>query len=119
MQNEPAGREDVGRPRGLLRGRHWLVACVVLLAAAGVLLWLALPNAAFVLGSLGVSAWFFDERMRLKRRHDLVRLSGRNWVPRSELDDVDDVDGLDYLDDAGGADAVVESDGDSGGGGDD
>lgn len=114
MDNEPAGREGVGRPRGLLRGRQWLVACVALLAAAGVLLWLALPNAAFVLGSLGVSAWFFDERMRLKRKHDLVRLGGRNWVPRSEMDDADDADYLDEAeaDDAGEADGETDGDDD-------
>jgi hypothetical protein len=110
MYNEPAGREDVGRPRGLLRGRHWLVACVALLAAAGLLLWLALPNAAFVLGALGVSAWFFDERTRLKRKHDLVRLSGRNWVPRSELDEADSADDADYLGEAE-ADEANESGG--------
>jgi hypothetical protein len=110
MDNEPSGREDVDGPagRGLLRERRWLVVCVALLAAACVLLWFEYPNAAFVAGSLGVSAWFFDERMRLKRRHDLVKLSGRNWVPRGEMDDVDD---LDYVDDADDADDA----GDAGG----
>ena len=104
MDNEPAGREGVGGAttgRGLLRERPWLVVSVVLVAAAGVLLWLSLPNAAFVVAALGATAWFYDERMRLKRKHDLVRLSGRNWVPRSELGDIDDAD---YVDD------VVETD---------
>jgi N6-adenosine-specific RNA methylase IME4 len=70
-----------------MRERLWLIVSIALLASAGVLLWLAYTNAAFVLAVLGVSAWFFDVRMGLKRRHDLVKLSGRNWVPRSELDE--------------------------------
>jgi N6-adenosine-specific RNA methylase IME4 len=70
-----------------MRERLWLVVSIALLASAGVLLWLAYTNAAFVAAALGVCAWFFDVRMNLKRRHDLVKLSGRNWVPRSELEE--------------------------------
>jgi Flp pilus assembly protein TadB len=92
MENEPAGRERVESPngRGFVRERFWLVVSIALLAAAAVLLWLARTNAAFVAAALGVCAWFFDVRMGLKRRHDLVKLSGRNWVPRGELEEIDD-----------------------------
>jgi hypothetical protein len=73
-----------------MRERLWLVVSIALLASAGVLLWLAYTNAAFVAAALGVCAWFFDVRMGLKRKHDLVKLSGRNWVPRGELEELED-----------------------------
>lgn len=73
-----------------MRERLWLVVSIALLASAGVLLWLAYANAAFVAAALGVCAWFFDVRMNLKRRHDLVKLSGRNWVPRGELEEIEE-----------------------------
>jgi hypothetical protein len=89
MENEPAGRERDVSPdrRAFMRERLWLVVSIALLASAGVLLWLAYTNAAFVAAALGVCAWFYDVRMGLKRKHDLVKLSGRNWVPRGELED--------------------------------
>jgi hypothetical protein len=92
MENEPAEREHAGthNSRAFMRERLWLVVSLALLAAAAVLLWLAYASAAFVLAALGVSAWFFDVRMGLKRKHDLVKLSGRNWVPRGELEETDD-----------------------------
>jgi len=73
-----------------MRERLWLFVSIALLGAAAVLLWLAYTNAAFVLAALGVCAWFFDMRMGLKRRHDLVKLSGRNWVPREEVERLDE-----------------------------
>lgn len=76
-----------------MRERLWLVVSIALLASAGVLLLLGYSNAAFVAAALGVCAWFFDVRMGLKRRHDLVKLSGRNWVPRDELERFDEEDG--------------------------
>lgn len=100
------GREPVddgggrGASGGPLSGRLWLVVSVLLLAAAGVLLWAERPDGAFVAAVLGVSAWFYDVRSGLRRKHDLVRLSGRNWVPREELDDVDDADEADEAGDA-------------------
>jgi hypothetical protein len=92
MQNEPAGRERLDSPTtsSFVRERPWLVVAVALLASAAVLLWLGYSNAAFVAAVLGVCAWFFDVRMGLKRRHDLVKLSGRNWVPRGELEKLED-----------------------------
>jgi hypothetical protein len=83
-EHEGVGSQNAG---GLLRERLWAGVAVALLAAAGLLLWLAYTNAAFVAAALGVSAWFFDMRMQLKRRHDLVKLSGRNWIPRGELEE--------------------------------
>ena len=76
-----------------MRARLWLVVSIALLASAAVLLLLGRSNAAFVAAALGVCAWFFDVRMGLKRRHDLVKLSGRNWVPRDELERLDDEEG--------------------------
>jgi hypothetical protein len=73
-----------------MRERFWLVVSVALLASAAVLLWLGYSSAAFVAAALGVCGWFFDVRMGLKRRHDLVKLSGRNWVPRDELEKSED-----------------------------
>lgn len=73
-----------------MRERLWLVVAVALLASAAVLLLLGYSSAAFVAAALGVCAWFFDVRMGLKRRHDLVKLSGRNWVPRAELEKLED-----------------------------
>ena len=88
MENEPAGRERTGSQTtgSFVRERLWLAVSIALLAAAAVLLWLGRTNAAFVAAALGACAWFFDVRMGLKRRHDLVKLSGRNWVPREELE---------------------------------
>jgi hypothetical protein len=118
MENEPAERdahavrENVGGPhgRGPLREHAWLFASFALLAAAAVLLWLARTDAAFVAAALGVSAWFLDVREGLKRRHDLVKLSGRNWIPRDELDDADDPDYVDDVDESDGADDVDDAD---------
>jgi hypothetical protein len=89
MENEPKDREHARSPTGraFVRERLWLVVSITLLAAAAVLLWLAYTNASFVLTALGVSAWFLDLRMSLKRKHDLVKLSGRNWVPRGEIEE--------------------------------
>ena len=70
-----------------MRERLWLIVSIALLASAAVLFWLGRSSAAFVAAALGVCAWFYDVRMGLKRRHDLVKLSGRNWVPRGELED--------------------------------
>ncbi|HKG15669.1 MAG TPA: hypothetical protein VKB12_20280 [Pyrinomonadaceae bacterium] len=75
-----------------MRERLWLVVSIALLASAAVLLWSAHTNAAFVAAALGVCAWFFDVRTGLKRRHDLVKLSGRNWVPREELEEIEEDD---------------------------
>jgi len=73
-----------------MRERLWLVVSIALLASAAVLLLLGHTSAAFVAAALGVCAWFFDVRMGLKRRHDLVKLSGRNWVPREELEEMEE-----------------------------
>lgn len=92
MENEPAGHERLESPngRGFIRERIWLVVSLALLASAAVLLLLGHTSAAFVAAALAVCAWFFDVRAGLKRRHDLVKLSGRNWVPRSKLEELED-----------------------------
>jgi hypothetical protein len=68
-------------------GRGWMFIAVLLLVAAAALLYLARPNAAFVVAALGISAWFIDVRNGLKRQHDLVKRGGRNWEPRGRGED--------------------------------
>jgi hypothetical protein len=67
--------------------RGWMAVAVLLLVASAALLYLARPNAAFVVAALGVSAWFLNVRNSLKRQHDLVKRGGRNWEPRGRDDD--------------------------------
>lgn len=67
----------------------WLVAACLLLAASAALLLLSHPDSAFVCAALGVSAWFWNMRAGLKRKHDLKKLSGRNWVQRGDEEDED------------------------------
>jgi hypothetical protein len=93
MRDEPTARGRAPESRGG-RGivRPWLIASVGLLAAAGALLYFAHADAAFVAGTLGVCAWFYQMRADLTRKHDLVKLSGRNWVPRSEAEELEELD---------------------------
>lgn len=113
MGDEPTRRGNAGQTpgRGGILSQPWLVASVLLLAAAGALLWAQRPDAAFVAAALGVSAWFYNVGAGLKRKHDLVRLGGRNWVPRGEVeeDDVDDADDDEEDDDAEDDDAEADS----------
>lgn len=67
-------------------GRVWRVAAYVLFAAAAVLLTLRRFEAAFAVGVLGAAAWFANVRASLIRKHDLVKVSGRNWRPRREVE---------------------------------
>ncbi|HYY95489.1 MAG TPA: hypothetical protein VE713_13295 [Pyrinomonadaceae bacterium] len=67
----------------------WLVVACLLLVASVVLLLLSRADAAFVCAALGVSAWFWNVRAGLKRKHDLVKASGRNWVQRGDEEDED------------------------------
>ena len=51
--------------------RHaWTVVAVVLLVAAGLLLWLGYAEATFVVATLGVLAWFLNVRANLPRREE-------------------------------------------------
>ncbi|HEY0173555.1 MAG TPA: hypothetical protein VGB98_21260 [Pyrinomonadaceae bacterium] len=67
-------------------GRVWRVAAYVLFAAAAVLLLLRRFEAAFAVGALGGAAWFVNVRTSLIRKHDLVKVGGRNWRPRREVE---------------------------------
>ena len=67
----------------------WLVVACFLLAASVVLLLLSHADAAFVCAALGVSSWFWNVRDGLKRKHNLKKLSGRNWVQRGDEEDED------------------------------
>jgi len=74
--------------------RVFRVAACLLFAAAPVLLYLRRPEAAFLVAALGAAAWFFGMRTALIRKHDLVKVGGRNWRPRREVEeeDVEDVE---------------------------
>lgn len=61
-------------------------AAYALLAAAAVLIILGRPEAAFLAAGLGASAWFLHVRDALIRKHDLVKVGGRNWRPRREVE---------------------------------
>ena len=67
-------------------GRAFRVAAWLLFAAALVLLYLGRPEAAFLVASLGAAAWFLGVRTTLIRKHDLVKVGGRNWRPRREVE---------------------------------
>jgi Flp pilus assembly protein TadB len=59
----------------------WLILSGLFIIAAAVLLLLSRTDAAFVALALGVSAWFWNMRVRLKREHNIK--SGRRAEPRS------------------------------------
>lgn len=91
LRAQPAreGREESHRDSFNLFRQPWLVVACLLLAASATLLLLSHPDAAFVCAALGVSAWFWNMRAGLKRKHDLKKLSGRNWVQRDDVEDED------------------------------
>jgi Flp pilus assembly protein TadB len=66
--------------RGMLR-QPWLILSFVLIAAAAVFLLLSHTDAAFVAIALGVCAWFWNLRVRLKRQYGIK--SGRRAQTRS------------------------------------
>jgi len=68
------------------RGRVFRVAAWLLFASAPVLLYLGRPEAAFLVASLGAASWFLGVRAALIRKHDLVKVGGRNWRPRREVE---------------------------------
>ena len=94
-QREDARAGRHATPAGEGRGRTahdgfnlfkhpWLVAACLLLAASATLLLLSHTEAAFVCAALGISAWFWNVRGELKRKHNLKKLGGRNWVQRGD-----------------------------------
>jgi hypothetical protein len=95
-EREPA--EDFAEPPGAARdegvesrprfdfARALKVAACALFAAAGALLIYGRPEAAFIVAGLGASAWFLHVRNALISKHDLVKVGGRNWRPRREVE---------------------------------
>lgn len=71
---------------GLDYGRVWRVVAFALVAAAAALVFLGHNGAAFFVAGLGASAWFLNVRATLIRKHDLVKVGGRNWRPRREVE---------------------------------
>lgn len=68
-------------------GRVFRVAAWLLFAAALLLIYLGHPEAAFLVAALGAAAWFLGVRTTLIRKHDLVKVGGRNWRPRREVEE--------------------------------
>jgi Flp pilus assembly protein TadB len=83
---EEAGDDSTPDGFNLFR-QPWLVVACLLLVASAVLLVLSHTEAAFVTAALGVSAWFWNVRENLKRKHKLERRGGRDWRPRGDDDD--------------------------------
>lgn len=67
-------------------GRVLRLAAYALFAAAVVLLALRRLEAAFLCGVLAAAAWFVNVRTGIVRKHDLVKVGGRNWRPRREVE---------------------------------
>ena len=76
--------DSASNSRYILR-QSWLILSGLLLIASAVLLLLARTNAAFVVAALGVSAWFWNMRVSLKREHNIK--SGRRAEQRSDDED--------------------------------
>jgi uncharacterized membrane protein len=62
-------------------------AAFLLLASAPVLIYLGRTEAAFLVAALGAAAWFLSVRIGLIRKHDLVKVGGRDWRPRREVEE--------------------------------
>ncbi|HYH83908.1 MAG TPA: hypothetical protein VEX60_00410 [Pyrinomonadaceae bacterium] len=56
--------------RGVFR-QTWLILSCLFIIAAAILLLLSRTDAAFVAAALGVSAWFWNMRVRLKRQYGI------------------------------------------------
>lgn len=89
QDDSPARLDDPAPGDFNIFKQPWLVVACLLLAVSVTLLLLSHADAAFVCAALGVSAWFWNVREGLRRKHNLVRLSGRNWVQRGDEEDED------------------------------
>jgi len=85
-QGAAAEDDAPAQPARFDYGRVLRVAAVALLAAAAALIYLGYNGAAFFVAGLGASAWFLNVRATLIRKHDLVKVGGRNWRPRREVE---------------------------------
>lgn len=83
---DAGGRDAAGGPARFDFGRVWRFAAYALLAAAAGLIFLRRPDAAFLFAGLGAAAWYLNVRTTLIRKHDLVKVGGRNWRPRREVE---------------------------------
>lgn len=57
---------------GIFR-QAWLILSCLLIVAAAVLLLLSHTDAAFVVAALGISAWFWNMRLKLKRQYGIQK----------------------------------------------
>jgi len=90
VAGEGLRRDDPAPEAAGVFKQPWLVVACLLLAASVVMLLLSHADAAFVCAALGVSAWFWNVRADLKRKHDLKKRGGRNWVQRGDDGDEED-----------------------------
>jgi hypothetical protein len=77
---------DAGAAARFNFGHVFRVAAWLLFTATLVLLYLRHPEVAFLMATLGAAAWFLGVRTTLIRKHDLVKVGGRNWRPRREVE---------------------------------
>lgn len=107
--DEPRGvieRDAKGvTPRaGALAERRWsIVAGVCLVAAAALWLFVGV-DAAFVVATFGVLAWFWDQRNRIERR------SIESGGGRREADDEDEEFADEFADETGQGDEIEDDD---------
>ena len=64
-----APRDDLASVNQGILGQPWLILSFLLIVAAAALILLSHTDSAFVAIALGISAWFWNMRMRLKRRY--------------------------------------------------
>jgi hypothetical protein len=84
---EGRGRDDSTDDGFKVFKQPWFIVACLFLVASATLLLLSHPDAAFVCAALGVSAWFWNVRVNLKRKYKLKKQGGRNWEPRDEEED--------------------------------
>lgn len=64
-------REDSASDNGGIFRQPWLILSCLFIIIATVLLLFSRMDAAFVAAALGVSAWFWNMRVRLKRQYGI------------------------------------------------
>lgn len=99
------GRDAAGAGAGTFAERRWSIAAGVCLVAAAALWVFVGVDAAFVVATFGVLAWFWDQRNRIERRS--IESGGRREA------DEDDEDGDEEFADEDGDEAADETGGES------
>ncbi|MBC7933459.1 MAG: hypothetical protein H7Z38_23100 [Rubrivivax sp.] len=64
-------REESASDNGGIFRQPWLILSCLFIIIASIMLLLSRTDAAFVAAALGVSAWFWNMRVRLKRQYGI------------------------------------------------